>query len=91
MDTKKNVKRYAITAKREGELRRLAFANQGRNHFDTNEAAFNHLLAVKSNNSVATLDMFDGCGGESLEVRPVECYWHGDAIGIFFDDAAVTA
>lgn len=80
------IKRYAITSKRPGDSRTLAFGNQGRYHFDSNEDALAHLAAVLNTNPTSKLDMFDGCGGSTLEVRPVECYAHGDAVGVWFDD-----
>ena len=81
-----NVMRWAITRKAPGEARSLAFANQGRNHFDTEEEAVRHLGLLRQNNNPDTLSTFDSQQGKTLEVRPVECYWHGDAIGVFFSD-----
>jgi hypothetical protein len=70
---------YALTYRGENDLRTLMRANQGRNHFETEEAANEYLAAVLSNNSADTLKMFP-----FLEVRPVECYMHGDAVGCNF-------
>lgn len=79
------VRRFAITHINRDGLRTLSFANQGRNHFDTREAAEEHLAAVKKNNSIFTLHHLYG-DVDKMEVREVECYLHGDATGIYFDD-----
>lgn len=76
--------RYAITKINKDGDRVLAFANQGRNHFDTQEAAERHLRATLENNTADTLRSVYG-DVSKMEVRPVECYEHGDAIGIYFD------
>lgn len=63
-------------------LRQLTFSNQGRNHFETPEAAQEHLDTI---NPRLIAEIFGPLAAETLEVRPVECYDHGDAVGIYFD------
>lgn len=82
IDRKGGVTRYAVTHVNKDGMRGLTFANQGRNHFDTREAAEQYIAAMKKNNPAKLItDMYR----DSLEVRPVECYWHGDAKGVWFD------
>lgn len=71
---------YAITHINKDGMRQLSFANQGRNHYETREGAEAALANLLSANSADTLKMYN----DSLEVRPVECYDHGDAVGIYF-------
>ena len=71
---------YAITHVGRDGLRTLTRANQGRNHFETREAAERYLAAMLANNSPDTLRDFP-----QMEVRPVKCYEHGDAVGVYFD------
>lgn len=73
---------YAITHVDKDGLRTLTFANQGRNHYETEKAARKHLNAIHANNDVHAIW---GDAADTLEVRPVECYDHGDAVGIYFD------
>jgi hypothetical protein len=78
---------YALTFVNKDGFRILAQANQGRNHFKTKEEANQHLKAVIQNNSPSTLESIYGKEGlKTLEVRPVNCYDHGDAMGIYFDN-----
>lgn len=71
------MERFAITHLQKDGLRALAFANQGRNHYDTKEQADTALEAMRASLQ-STLGMV------ALEVRPVDCYEHGDAKGIYF-------
>lgn len=78
--------RYAIThINREG-FRQLSLTNQGRNHFDTHDAAKTYLVAMIQNNSGKTIADTFGPWPETLDVRPVECWDHGDAKAFYFDD-----
>jgi hypothetical protein len=60
--------------------RTLTFANQGRNHYRTREDAERSLAQYRPG-----LEMSIGKAADTLEVREVECYDHGDAKGIYFD------
>ena len=74
--------RYAITHVNRDGMRGLTRANQGRNHFDTREAAEGFIAAMKRNNSPGILlQMYN----DTLEVREVDCYEHGDAKGVWFE------
>lgn len=78
-----NVKRWAITIPthdNDPEYRVLAFANQGRNHYDTREQVEQALRSVQQNNSPERLKEFKL---DQARVDEVECYHHGDAIGIY--------
>ena len=75
--------RFAVTKIDKSGLRVLAFANQGRNHFDTQEAAEEYLRAVLSNNSKDTLASIYG-DSSKMKVLAVECYDHGDATRTVF-------
>lgn len=76
--------RYAVTHINKGGMRQLSLANQGRNHFDTPEAAEKWLAAFVGEHR----SRLSGGRPETLAVRPVECYLHGDAVGIYFDEPA---
>ncbi len=74
--------KYVITAIKSNGERMLAFANDSRNSYDTDELATTAMNNVKQNNSkerVAELV------GTDLKVLPVECYPGGDAIKKSFD------
>lgn len=78
--------RFAITYINKGGARALARGNQGRNHFDTIPEAVRHLNAIKNNNSIDTLiSVYGKEGVESMGVSPIECYDHGDAVGVYVD------
>ncbi len=72
------IKRFAITHLAKDGLRTLAFANQGQHHYDTRELAESALLVMRSSLQYRL-------GLVALEVREVECYPHGDAVGIYFE------
>lgn len=75
--------RYAITHVNRDGMRTLTFANQGRHHFDTREEAE---YALGEYNRVGDLRAkVLGGMADTLAVREVLCYDHGDAIGIYFD------
>lgn len=74
---------YAIThVNREG-MRQLTFANQGRNHYSTQRAAKKALAEFVQVGDLRAKVL--GNMADTLEVRPIECYDHGDAKGIYFD------
>jgi hypothetical protein len=75
---------YAITHRNRDGMRILTFPNQGRNHYDTQEAAVQALQQFRDNGSIR--NVIGETGYRTLEVRPVTCYDHGDAVGIYFDD-----
>lgn len=79
--------RYAITHVSKSPsmrgLRVLTLANWGANHYDTREAA-EAALEVLRPGLVAKVHL------EGLEVRPVECYDHGDAVGTVVVDLEAT-
>jgi hypothetical protein len=76
---------YAITHINDDGMRTLTFANQGRNHYQARKDAEAALAAYLSNGSLR--DRVLGDKADTLEVRAVECYDHGDAMGIYFSDA----
>jgi hypothetical protein len=78
--------RYAITHIGRDGLRTLTFANQGRNHYATRGEA-EELLKLFT----PGLDRVIGAKVATLEVRAVDCYDHGDAKGIYFDDDTAAA
>ncbi len=74
--------RYAIThINSKLGLRQLTLPNQGRHHFDDKDEAQGALEALKPGLKEKIL----GADADTLEVRPVDCYDHGDAKGIYFD------
>lgn len=75
------VTRYAITHVGRLGLRQLTLANQGRNHYRTRADAERAMRLLEPDLRAKVL----GDDADTLEVRPVECYEHGDAIGIYFD------
>lgn len=84
-DRSQRVTRYAVTTVKSDGLRVLAFANQGRCHFDTKDGAEKHLAAILANNSESTLaSTFGQNFRTTMRVDPVECYDHGDAVRTVF-------
>lgn len=71
---------YAITHIGKDGLRTLTFANQGRYHHETQEQAEHVMHAIKPG-----MERVIGDRINTLEVRPVECYDHGDAMGVYFE------
>jgi hypothetical protein len=77
---------FAITHINRDGMRTLSSANQGRNHFEKREDASARLYAILKNNSPKTIEQHYGMQAVgTFEVRPVECYDHGDATGIYFE------
>lgn len=80
-----SVIRYVVTHINKDGMRTLAHAQQGRNTYETPEAAQAWINAAKANNTVATLQSVYP-NPDSLEVRPCECYpGHFDPKGIYFE------
>jgi hypothetical protein len=77
--------RYAITRINEDGYRQLAFANQGRNHFEDRDSAEFHLKMTLKHNKEKFLKSLYGDISE-LRVDEVECYDHGDAIRVIFEE-----
>ena len=78
--------RYAVTHVNRDNMRTLTGRNVSHNHFDTTEAAREYIAEMLKNNTPALLaDVYGPQALGTFEVRPVECYMHGDAIGIYFD------
>jgi hypothetical protein len=78
---------FALTFVNRDGVRTLMKANQGRHHFDEREAAQAALDALVANNKRETLaEVWGEQAVDTLAVREVACYAHGDAIGIFFDE-----
>lgn len=73
--------RFAITHVDEHGQRTLTFANQGRNHYETREAAEKAMREFEPDLRAKVL----GDRADSLEVRDVECWPSGDAKGIYFN------
>ncbi len=74
--------RFAITHANKDNLRVLTFANQGRNHYDTREAAEASLAAFRGPQGLPRVLTPEQVA--SLEAIEVECYGHGDALGTVF-------
>ena len=72
---------FAVTHVGRNGLRTLTLPNQGRNHFDTFEKAQEWLDGAKESLREKVL----GDKADTLEVRAVECYDHGDAKKVYFD------
>jgi hypothetical protein len=71
---------FAITHVNKQGRRTLTFANQGRNHYATAEAANTAMRDYEPD-----LRARMGDAADSLQVRAVQCYDHGDAVGVWFD------
>lgn len=77
--------RYVPTHVNRDHMRTLSRPNQGRNHFDDRAAAQKWIDAVMENTSVETIKQVYGEQAVgTFEVRAVECYDHGDAVGRYF-------
>jgi hypothetical protein len=73
--------RFTITHVNADGLRALTLANQGRNHYDTREEADAALEKLKTSLRERIL----GDRADTLLVSEIECYGHGDAVGIYVD------
>jgi len=62
--------------------RQLAWANQGRNHWDTREQAERWLREAWKNSEPAIRQVF-GNRADTLGVDEIECHDSGDAVGIY--------
>lgn len=80
-----NHTRYAVTKINEDGYRVLACANRGQYHFLNRVEAQTFLDNILKNNSE---DMLRSVYGDTTKMRvdPIECYHHGDAIGIYIKD-----
>ena len=76
--------RFAITHINRDGMRTLSCPNQGRNHRDHKEDA-DKLLEVCTLNTASDLlaQIYGKQAVGTFEVRPVKCYDHGDAVGIY--------
>jgi hypothetical protein len=82
--TYETVMRYAITNIGKDGLRALTFDNNGRNHYDTREAAESALAGYKQPHSLPRVLTPEQVA--SLQVTEVECYDHGDATHTVFGE-----
>ncbi len=73
---------YAITHINKDGMRELTFANQGRKHYATRTEA--ELALAKYEPELRSKVL--GAAADTLQVRAVECFDHGDATGIYFDN-----
>lgn len=80
---------YAITHVNKHGLRTLTQANQGRNHF-----AIPELAALALCNFVNNGRLYEHIGetleNTTLAVSEVECYDHGDAVGVYPENVHTT-
>ena len=77
---------FALTHVNRDNMRTLSRSNQGRNHFDTKEQADKWLAGFLENNSQdSIIQVFGKQALGTFEIHPVECYMHGDAVGVWFD------
>lgn len=77
---------YAVTHINRDGMRQLTYRNTGTNHSPTYKEAQSLLTAIITNNTEKCLSNHFGKQAiGTFEVRPVECYDHGDAVRIFFD------
>lgn len=76
------LKRYALTHIKDG-VRQLTSANTGQYHYATEGKAFAKLAQFQEANA-STLGDYPG-----LAVCAVECYDHGDAKKIYFEESDV--
>lgn len=76
--------RYAITHVGKEGLRRLTFAQQRRNTYDTRELAEAALTEFRGPNGLCRV--LTRAEMESLQVREVACYDHGDPVAYYYDD-----
>jgi hypothetical protein len=77
---------FAITHVNKDGMRTLTFANQGHNHYATREEAEHALKTFTSEPYYNLRRVIGDAAVDTLEVREVRCYDHGDAVGIFFDN-----
>jgi hypothetical protein len=75
---------YAITHVGPNGLRRLTFANQGRRHYATAAEAEQVLEIFRG--PLGLRQVLTESEMKTLAVRAVQCYDHGDAIGIYVQE-----
>lgn len=75
---------YAITHVNKDGFRILTFTNQGRNHFESREAAERKMKPYKAVDSELRSKIL-GDLADTLEVWAIKCYDNGDAAGIYKD------
>lgn len=82
-----SVTRYVLTYVNTNGMRQMLGAAQGRNTYETEAAATQHLQATLENNSSDLLEHTYGHPSRgNIEVRPVECWPnHFDPKTVWFD------
>lgn len=75
--------RYVVTAIKKGGLRELAFDNNSRNTYATEEEATQKMQDVINNNNPETVAELVGT---DLKVLPVQCYAGGDSTKTIFSE-----
>jgi len=77
---------FALTHINRDGMRGLTRRNTGSSHFATQPEADQYLVDFNENNHESTLiQVFGKQSLGTFEIRPVECYMHGDAVGVWFD------
>lgn len=76
-----NRKRWAMVVREYGRVFQLVFANQGRNFYDSKEEAERQLKLFMDDGS---MQIYWGKPTADFKVCEIECYYHGDAIGIYW-------
>jgi len=80
------ITRFALTHVNKDGMRTLTRRNIGASHWDRRDDADAYLAVFLVNNTESTLDSVFGVQARgTYEIRPVECYPHGDAVRIYFD------
>jgi hypothetical protein len=72
---------FAITHRNKDGLRTLTFTNTGHNHFGTRDVAEAFMRLCRSQ-----LFRVIGDAVDTLAVREIECYDHGDSVATVFAD-----
>ena len=75
---------FAITHVNKDGMRTLTFCNQGRNHYATHDEAERALAAFVNVGDLRRKVLHEMA--DTLAVREVECYDHGDAVRVYFPD-----
>ena len=75
---------FAITHEAADGNRVLTLGNQGRNHWETREAAEEAMKALEPGLRSRVL----GAKADTLAVKAIRCYDHGDCVGSVFSNDA---
>lgn len=79
MSSAENIIKFGIIKRNEHGMRLLAFSKNAHNYFPTHIEAQDMLDDFMKKYSISDIISILG-DPDTLEVQPIECYWHGEAV-----------